>query len=771
MQGIINANVQVSGSAIWNIPVWITLVRQDNGTSSLNSSFSPLQYIEDANQFFNNGMVFYVCGVTYLDNSNWYNLSRTPPSQGAPSELVELLDSLHNQNNPAYSKGYIDILMVGGFEDVSASAYTELVTSGSHGAIVVNNNQNSTTLAHELGHFFSLLHTHTCGPVPLYPNTPQCAQYVDSLVVLNGLTYGCHETGDFICDTPADPGKEYCVHAGCSPPPCTVTDPFNKAYSPDKTLLISYYNDCRYRFSDEQNSQMVAMYTANPNWYFIYDSIVPDCQSLSSDVGFLRRNCKGVAVDITPIEGVEVRLIDSASQSCGPIVPITNDSGRFITHICAYLSYNGSGLLTILPDKDYMNDLLNGVSTYDLLLIKKHILGLEPIVNPFQIIAADANNSGSVTSFDIVTIRNLILGKPNATLPAGSWRYVPEYCFNDQAFSDEFSDDDDPNTPGIQLNPFNAVWTNPDEANAQQRTYGGGSGLPNTVSWMDHISINPLSLTARTAQPWSAWGIKTGDVNCNAILEGSPPPFGPDKLFLMETHSSLNANQEFTLQIRTLGEASVSAWQFGVDFAEDSLQILEILAGNTGEYFSTDNFGLWQAAQGEFRALNFDTTGTTAIDLDNKILFKLKMKALQPVSNIGDHFRLKNSILEQKFYAETGAEIEDMDLRLEVTVDDREIVGESNDANKATFENEYRLSVHPIPFYSELVFDFFLPGEQQVSLSLFDSFGRLISTTNTALPKGTHSVRLYDLARQPAGLYLYRFESGQSNIYGKTVKN
>jgi hypothetical protein len=77
---------------------------------------------------------------------------------------------------------------------------------------------------------------------------------------------------------------------------------------------------------------------------------------------------------------------------------------------------------TIEPEKD--DNPLNGVTTYDLVLISKHILGLEPLNSPYKMIAADANKSGSITTFDIVEIRKLILGiyteLPNNT----SWRFV-----------------------------------------------------------------------------------------------------------------------------------------------------------------------------------------------------------------------------------------------------------------------------------------------------------------------------------------------------------
>jgi len=77
---------------------------------------------------------------------------------------------------------------------------------------------------------------------------------------------------------------------------------------------------------------------------------------------------------------------------------------------------------TLTPTKG--DNPLNGVTTYDLVLISKHILGLAPLNSPFKMIAADVNRSGSITTFDIVELRKLILGI-YTDLPANdSWRFV-----------------------------------------------------------------------------------------------------------------------------------------------------------------------------------------------------------------------------------------------------------------------------------------------------------------------------------------------------------
>jgi len=79
---------------------------------------------------------------------------------------------------------------------------------------------------------------------------------------------------------------------------------------------------------------------------------------------------------------------------------------------------------TIVPILDI--DHLNGVNTWDFILMSRHILGLEPLNSPYKLIAADANKSGTVTSFDIVELRKLLLGS-YAQLPNNdSWRFVAQ---------------------------------------------------------------------------------------------------------------------------------------------------------------------------------------------------------------------------------------------------------------------------------------------------------------------------------------------------------
>ena len=76
---------------------------------------------------------------------------------------------------------------------------------------------------------------------------------------------------------------------------------------------------------------------------------------------------------------------------------------------------------------------INGISTLDLVLIQKHILGLAYLDSPFKVIAADVNNSQSVAASDLVKLQQLILGYiPNDVVVNDSWKFVAA----DQGFAD-----------------------------------------------------------------------------------------------------------------------------------------------------------------------------------------------------------------------------------------------------------------------------------------------------------------------------------------------
>ena len=87
-------------------------------------------------------------------------------------------------------------------------------------------------------------------------------------------------------------------------------------------------------------------------------------------------------------------------------------------------------------------DLLRGITMADVIKIQKHIIDLDPFENPYQLIAADVNNSGSVSTLDILYLLKNILGQEDSFPNNDSWRFVEEgYSFSNP--EDPWGDDFD----------------------------------------------------------------------------------------------------------------------------------------------------------------------------------------------------------------------------------------------------------------------------------------------------------------------------------------
>lgn len=77
----------------------------------------------------------------------------------------------------------------------------------------------------------------------------------------------------------------------------------------------------------------------------------------------------------------------------------------------------------------YNEAFLCGVTQHDLSLIQNHLLGLQALQHHWQLIAADVNESNTVSISDVVAIRKVMLSGEN-TDNLKSWRFVPDHLYN-----------------------------------------------------------------------------------------------------------------------------------------------------------------------------------------------------------------------------------------------------------------------------------------------------------------------------------------------------
>lgn len=83
---------------------------------------------------------------------------------------------------------------------------------------------------------------------------------------------------------------------------------------------------------------------------------------------------------------------------------------------------------TVMPmgraDETTRAELLSGINVADLVVIIRHLLGLEPFSNPYQFLAADVNMDNEVSIEDLFLIQSFILGKIEVYPSGMYWRYV-----------------------------------------------------------------------------------------------------------------------------------------------------------------------------------------------------------------------------------------------------------------------------------------------------------------------------------------------------------
>ena len=221
------------------VPIKAHILRQNDGSgglteNQLNDAIAEMNIIyADAE------LEFFLCGgINYIDNTDYYNFSKSEEAELTNANNVDNTINIYFANRVTSSTG----------SNLCGYAYFP----GGPETIMMKNScaTNGSTLSHEVGHFFALSHTHG--------NSSQTTELVDGS--------NCSGSGDFICDTPADPKLSSsnvnwdCTYVG------NAKDANDDLYVPDEENLMSYSRkQCRNKFSQQQYARINAVYHATRN--------------------------------------------------------------------------------------------------------------------------------------------------------------------------------------------------------------------------------------------------------------------------------------------------------------------------------------------------------------------------------------------------------------------------------------------------------------------------------------------------------------------------
>jgi hypothetical protein len=236
------------------------------------------------------------------------------------------------------------------------------------------------------------------------------------------------------------------------------------------------------------------------------------------------------------VEGVEVSASGTSAMSM-----TTNTDGTYSFELPLLGDYSITPYLNAAP--------LNGVSTFDLVLMSKHILGVQMLNSPYRRIAADVNRSESITTLDMIQLRKLILNIDTQFANNTSWRFVDAtYSFPQ------------PTDPWFELFP-------------------------------ELINENDLAEDIATA---NFIAVKIGDVNGTAqanALAGDDRTLNGQFNFEVE-NESLKAGNVYTVAFTGADMASVEGFQGTLNLK--GAELIDIVYGVA----TAENFGMRYAAEG-----------------------------------------------------------------------------------------------------------------------------------------------------------------------------
>lgn len=221
----------------------------------------------------------------------------------------------------------------------------------------------------------------------------------------------------------------------------------------------------------------------------------------------------------TILEDVEVSIMSNEPEF--PRIHSTSNTGSYIFNSLKYdVDYDLSASTNA--------DAREGVTTLDIVLIQRHILGIATLDSPYKIIAADVNGNSKVSALDLLQLRKLILGLyPNDQLPDNSsWRYV------DNAY-----------TFGDVLNPF---------------------------PFKENISVSNL---AQAMYNQNFVGVKVGDVNgsISASLRGDVQVRSDKSFKIALDDQVVNKGSKISVDFTAADIAAVYGMQLGISFDAGAL--------------------------------------------------------------------------------------------------------------------------------------------------------------------------------------------------------
>lgn len=358
------------------------------------------------------------------------------------------------------------------------------------------------------------------------------------------------------------------------------------------------------------------------------------------------------------------------------------------------------------------NDWLNGVTTFDLVLISKHILGLEVLNSPYKIIAANAYplGAGVITTFDIVEIRKLILGITNSFSNNNSWRYIK----SDFVFPN-------PAAPFQTAFPENWVGSPPNAA-------------------IDFIAV------------------KIGDVNNTHTAGGGTGMARIGSLPVGIGNPSQRADEFITVPLSYEGAEAIAALQLGLQFDAAQWELLEPSTAGLDE-FNLDCFNLAEADAGKIKFLWFTPLPKKQLQ-PGQVLFYLTFRRKPGNTDAPLNLRTDDSILENAGFKDSGLAYDLVSTTLQ---EERTHLAPAPALN-------WSVACAPNPVTDMATLRIQNPEQQAMSVWVFNALGVRTYYKEIVASAGMTEVTIPEVANWPSGIYTWKVKSGKDKLQGQFIR-
>ncbi len=345
-------------------------------------------------------------------------------------------------------------------------------------------------------------------------------------------------------------------------------------------------------------------------------------------------------------------------------------------------------------------DWLNGVTTFDIALISRHLLDIEPFNSPYKIIAADADRDGDVSAADMLYIRKIILRQLDSIPSNRPWRFVPKQF----------------------------VFPNPKD--------------PFSSDFPESINYTSLTDSIKNAD---FVAIKIGDVNLSARDNLPPIPLAQNnrKVLKFNIDNVILKKGDIKDILITTDETAAQGFQFTLNFDNRVLNIIKIEKNenDTIEGLNASNYALFKDAGKMTVSWNGDMRG--------KKTFVVKVKALENVE-LKDALKMTSDMTPAEAYTFSG---ETIGVKLNFNNETVTASGAWQEGFDFTlFQNE------PNPFSNETMIRFMLPEASAGQVTIFDETGRILKQIKGAFSKGMNNINVTADFQLPTGVLMYRLD-------------